>query len=29
MERLGIRDVAGLILFAVQSGLVGMNRPPD
>jgi DNA-binding NarL/FixJ family response regulator len=29
MERLGIRDVAGLILFAVQSGLVGLNRPPE
>lgn len=28
MERLDIRDVAGLVLFAVRHGLVSVDRPP-
>jgi len=28
MERLDIRDVAGLVLFAVREGLVSVDRPP-
>jgi DNA-binding NarL/FixJ family response regulator len=28
-ERLGIRDVAGLVLFAVRNGLVAVDRPED
>ena len=29
MDRLGIRDVAGLVLFAVRHGLVSVDRPED
>lgn len=29
MERLGIRDVAGLVIFAVRNKLVNVDRPED
>lgn len=29
MERLGIRDVAGLVVFAVRHNLISVDRPPE
>jgi DNA-binding NarL/FixJ family response regulator len=29
MERLGIRDVAGLVVFAVRNNLISVDRPED
>jgi DNA-binding NarL/FixJ family response regulator len=28
MERLGIHDVAGLVVFAIRSGLIDIGRAP-